>query len=99
VDHLSLGETRLWVKDLIQVRYRKLLTLNDQLRFLGHVDPQITQKIFRAVELALACRFGRRNAPSFHGRSKSQFPRAKNKSALSVPLRADVACGRSLFPW
>src|SRR5205814_4747926 len=33
VNYLSLGEAGLWVKDLVEVGYRQLLSFNDELRF------------------------------------------------------------------
>src|SRR5215510_4941975 len=36
IDNLRLGETRLRIKHLVQVRYLKLPIVDDEFRFLGH---------------------------------------------------------------
>src|SRR6187549_3528401 len=36
IDHVSFGETRLRIKDLVQVRYLKLPIVDDEFRLLGH---------------------------------------------------------------
>ena len=36
IDHLPFGEASFWIKNLVEIRDRKLFSINQQLGFVGH---------------------------------------------------------------
>src|SRR6476660_3968326 len=103
IDHLRLGETRLRVKHLVQVRYLKLPVVNNEFRFLGHRSNPRTTSTKDAKVLIFSCagRFVLFVASALQAKKRSGGStglglqiRATQCSQLSCPLRISISTRR-----